>query len=160
MGGSAACIDIRTVRIVVDRHHIRTKQLQCLYRSIVRCSFRAVCHNLHTMQIYRDRLRCMFHIVLSGIRPVCNTADLCSGRKSKILHIIFNDRFDLILHSIRQLIPVRIKKFNAVKFHRIMGCGNHNPRVHMIFSGQISNCRCRYNTDINRIGSDGAYTRH
>ena len=102
----------------------------------------------------------MVDIFFSGICPVFDLPHPGTGRHFNALHSIADQRFDFILHAVRQLIAIPVKKLNAVELHRIMGCGNHDSGFHLIFLCQISHCRCGNHTHIYRVGPYAADSRH
>ena len=55
---------------------------------------------------------------------------------------------------------VRVKDFDAVEFRGVVGCGNHNARVRLIFSHQIGNGRGGHRAQTDHIRAHRAKTCH
>ena len=140
MGRTAVGINICSVRAVMNGNNLSAQLLQCFNRSIIRCALGTVNHYLQSPQIDIYRFDRMIDIFFSCIRTVFDLSHAGAGRKFHILHAVPDQRFDLIFQFIGQFITVPVKKFDTVKFHGIMGGGNHHPCIHLIFPRQVCDC--------------------
>ena len=160
MCGTTVCIDVRAVGIVVDRHDLSAQLLHSLHRGIECCTLCTVKHDLHPPQIHIHRFHCMIDILFSGIRTVFDLANACAGGELNAPHIAADQLLDLILQGIRKLVAVPIEKFNTVKLYCVVGSGDHDTRVHLIFSGKIRHRRSGHHTHIHCVRTHGTHACH
>ena len=126
----------------------------------MRCTLCTVHNHLQVRQIHRNCPHCMVDIFLSCVLAVLDPSNAGACRKFHTIHVVLNQGFDLILQSIRQLVAIAVKEFNAIKLHRVVGCRNHNTGFYLIFLGQISDRRSRNHAHINRICAYAADSCH
>ena len=120
MSGATIGIDVRTIRIGMDRNKVCPEICQCFDRCIMRCTFCTVYNNFHTFKIHRNTFFHEFYIFVSQIEAVINLSDTGTDRKYHVFHIIFDQSLNLIFHLIRKFITFSIKELNSVEFHWIV----------------------------------------
>ena len=160
MGGTTVSVDICSIGHVMDCYHITAQFFQCFYGSVIRSSLCTIHHDLHSGQIHLYGLNGMIDVFFSCIGAIFNLSDIRSNWELDRTHIVPDNGFDLILQGIRKLISVSVKEFNSIKLHRIVGCGNHNTCIYLIFSGQIGYRRCGNHAYIDSVRANRTNTCH
>ena len=160
MGRATVSIDVRSIRHIMNRYYITAQFLQCLYGSVIRSSLRTVYHDLHSGQIHLYGLNGMIDIFFTCISTILDLSDIRTNRELDRTHIVPDNGFDLILQGLRKLISVSVKEFNSIKLHRIVGCGNNNTCIYLIFSGQIGYRRCGNHAYIHSVRANRTNTSH
>ena len=160
MGGSAVGIDVSSVRVVMDGYHAAPQFLQAFHRCVEGSSLRTVYYDLQAGQIYIYGSHSMVNILFSGIGTVFDLTYAGTDRELDAGHIVPDQRFDLVFHSIRKLITVAVKELDPVELYRIVRGGDHNSRIYFVFLGQISHCRSRDHSHIYTVSAYGAGTGH
>ena len=160
MGGSAVCINICSVRVIMDCHNLTAQFLQCLYGCVIGCAFCTVRNNFKSPQIHIHRSYRMVNIFLSGIGTVFYLPDSGSHREFYILHSAYDHCLYFIFQFIGKLIAVSVKEFNSVKFYRIMRSRNYHTCIYLIFPSQVCNRRRRKHPYIDTVRSYGTGSSH
>ncbi|MPM66478.1 hypothetical protein SDC9_113385 [bioreactor metagenome] len=71
----------------------------------------------------------------------------------------FNDRFDPVFNFVRELKAVLVEPFDAVVFHGVVACGNHDRRVRFVQADEIRHGGSGQNTNVQHVPTDGADAR-
>ena len=160
MGGAAVGIDIGSVGMVVNGYHFRSRHGQSFHGSIKGGSLRRIHHDLHAREIHLHAADRVVDVLLSCLGAEFHLVHARSDGEFDVRHIAADLCLDLILQRIGKLESVPVKELDAVEFHRVVGGGDHNSRIHHILSGQVRHCRSGDHAHIDAVGSHAAGTRH
>ena len=115
---TVAVVDVATVRLVADRHHIRPQFMEDVRRNVVRRAMRAIQHDFHAeqVQIVRKRALAELDVAAGGILYAAGAAQRIRRR---VLHRLFQLGFDLQLGLVRQLVAAG-RELDAVVIVRVV----------------------------------------
>ena len=160
LGGTAVGVDVHAVRLRVNGDDLRA-QLVKKHRGNGRR--RAVCAVEHDFQPLEVAAALGFEQVEIGsahLRAGFNAADVLSFGRRHARAAAADDRFDLVLQRIRELITLSAEEFDAVVFGGIVGCGDHDPGIGLYLPIKHRDGRGRNHAQIHRVRADRADARH
>ena len=145
MCGATVCIDVRSIRLVVDHISLSSKCIINTFRNGKCTSVRTVKSDTHILERACGQRDQMSDIPVSSRRIVNRSSNrflLCKRNFSCFpIDISFNLIFDFCL----QFVSFSINYFDTVIIEWIMAGGNHNTAVKIFGSRHIRNAGgCRY----------------
>ena len=143
---AAAVVDVHPVRECVDHLDVGTEAAQNLRHRLIRRTVRTVEDDLHPIKLLSTRAYHVVDVLIEEIVAVLHHADILPRRtRFMVAALQLADKsLQLILHGIGQLVAVAAKELDAVIGERIVGCRDHNARVHLMFTREIGDRRRRH----------------
>ncbi len=121
IGGAAALVDVLAVRRRRHRGHLGAEALECLRSDPRVRAVRAVDGDPETGQVGAEALDDMLQVaVLGDAHAVDRTAAV---RRS------VEERLDLLLDEVRELVSVAVEELDAVVLRRVVRGGDHDAQV-------------------------------
>ncbi len=148
MGGATVVVDIYPVWLVVDNGYICPQMLQNGGHGLKSRTVGTVQNNLHALEILLGGRQYKLDIFLYQIMAVLHSTHLRTYSTLEVILYLngMDDVFQLILHSIRQLVAVATKELDAVVMERIVRSRNHDACLCSMLLGKIGNSRSRNHT--------------
>ena len=157
---AAVLIDIRPVRIRMNRDKVCAESPDGLCIRPEGCALGAVHYEFHSGEVGRDKRHRILDVFLPHVKVVRDPSDIFAGREGDILHLRTYLGLDLVLFCIRQFEAAAVKKLDSVEFHRVVRCRDDDPRIRMMFFRKECDRRCRKNAEIDDVCADRARTGH
>ena len=152
--GAAAFIDVETVRLVGDGHHLGAKITKRVGRGSIGRPVGAIDNNLHAIKtdIRRQRRFREFHIAPDGVQHPAGTAEQFRlGQLDGPGCQLGNAELDGII----KLEPIRAEQLDAIIVMRVVACRNHHPEMGAKRACQIGDARCRHRPEQAAVHADG-----
>ena len=136
---ATVCIDVGSVRLVID--HI-SFCAECIEHALCDCrrtSVRTVQTNFDVLEVAgRDRDQITDVTVSSGSK-VNRASDIFSGSQRKFFYLSVQICFDSLFYLCLDLLSVFVEKFDSVIIERIMACRDHDTAVKVFCAYCIGN---------------------
>ena len=146
MRRAAAIVDVHPIRKRMNHLDVGTEAAQYLRHRLIGCTVCTVENNLHAIKPLRTCTQYIVDVLIQKIVAVLYHADILSRRACLMIAVLqlADKSLQLILYGIGQLVAVTAKELDAVIGERIVGCRDHNARVHLMLTCEIGNRRRRY----------------
>ena len=160
VGGTAICIDIQTVRRVVDDVRLRAQCIEYVFRNRGSAS---VC----TVQTYPhifERPCCQGNqitdIAVASRRIVNGASDRIALGKWNLAHLAIQIRLNLLDRLLLQFLAASVDDLDSVVIVWIVACGDHDTAVKITCADYIRHTRCRCYMHQVYISSAGCKSRN
>ena len=146
MRRAAAVVDVHPVRERVDHLDVGTEAAQHLRHRLIRCTVRTVEDDPHPIKPLGTRAHHVVDVLVEEVIAILHHADILS-RWTRLMVAVLqlaDKSLQLVFYGIGQLVAVAAKEFDAVIGERVVGCRDHNARVHLMLTCEIGNRRRRH----------------
>ena len=137
MGGTAVCVNIGSVRLVVDHIGLRLKCLEYALCNGRRASVCTVKTNLYVLEVTAWNGDQVSDIAVTSGSKVDGASDVFLAGKRKLLNLAVNISLDTLLNLSLDLLSVSVQKLDSVIIEWVMACGDHNTAVKIL----CTNCK-------------------
>src|SRR6266540_49581 len=131
VGRAAALVDVRPIRLNADRRDDRAESLERARRDLAVGAVGAVDADLEAGEV---RAEALDDVIEVAVVRNADAIDLAAARCSRV-----EQRLDLLLVLVAQLLPLAVEELDAVVLRRIVRCGDHGSDVQR----QQRDRRCR-----------------
>ena len=156
---AAAVVNIHAIRLRADDVAFRAEGGEQL---LGRNAGRPVCTVKRYLHPIKTQICCgndMADIVGERILCAGDLADFPAHLDGGNARFIEDDRFDLLLERVRQLVAIRFENFNAIIFARVVAGRDHHARIVAIFRDEIGDRRRGDNAHEQHVGAHRAKAR-
>ena len=137
MGGAAAVVDGNAVLLGADEAALAAKAREQFLRDPGGGAVGAVEQHFQTGEVGVDMLLQEVDVILYAGAAHLDAADVRALGQTNVRAVVEDVGFDLVLDLIGQFVAVALEDLDAVELHRVVGGGDHDAGVGMVFADQV-----------------------
>ena len=142
MRGTAATIDVGSVRIIIDHISLCTKCVKYTFCDCRRTSVRTIQSDFNIFEVTARNRNQITDITVTSGSIIHGTSDIFACCIWKIFDLAIQICFDSCLYFCFDLLSVTVQKLDSIIVKWIVTCRDHNSAVKILCANRVGNTRC------------------